>query len=71
MMSILSTGPNNVRNTLTLRIGPSAITHSEGLTTTHPVADEPIDNSDLEEMHYLMVHVEKMKKQMLGRIEKS
>ena len=68
-MSILSTGPNNIRNTLTLRIGPSAITHSVGNPTTF--VDEPTENSDLEEMHYLMVHVEKMKKQMLGRIEKS
>ena len=58
MMSILSTGPNNIRNTITLRIGPSAITHSENTA----FVEEPNENSDLEEMHYLMVHVEKMKK---------
>jgi hypothetical protein len=31
--------------------------------------DEPNENSNLEEMHYLLVQVEKMKKKMLGKIE--
>ena len=43
-----------------MRLG-AAITTSDGQTTT-VMLDEPNENSNLEEMHYLMVQVEKMKK---------
>ena len=31
--------------------------------------EESLENGEIEEMHYLMVRVERMKKQMLGKIE--
>lgn len=50
-----------------MRLG-AAITTSDGQTAT-VILDEPNENSNLEEMHYLLVQVEKMKKKMLGKIE--
>lgn len=50
-----------------MRLG-AAITTSDGQTAT-VMFDEPNENSNIEDMHYLMVHVEKMKKVMLGKIE--
>ena len=70
MMSILSGGANHLRNTISLRIGggPHALTHSDGQTNT-VLVDEGTENSNIEEMHYLMVQVEKLKKTMLYKIE--
>lgn len=50
-----------------MRLG-AAITTTDGQTTT-VMFDEPNENSNLEEMHYLLVQVEKMKRKMLGKIE--
>jgi len=50
-------------------IGGVVTTSEGGHTTTVLMDDTGNENSNLEEMHYLMVHVEKLKKNMLSKIE--
>ena len=42
---------------------------SLGPHTTIYGEESLIENGEIEELHYLMVRVEKMKKQMLGKVE--
>jgi hypothetical protein len=56
MMSILSNGGQNIKNTISLKLG-HAITTTEGQTAT-VIIDENAEyqaNTNLEEIHYLMV----------------
>ena len=70
MMSILSNSQVYRNNTMTLIKGNRAGgLSSPGPHTTIYGEESLIENGEIEEMHYLMVRVEKMKKQMLGRVE--
>ena len=42
---------------------------SLGHNTTIYGEESLVENGEIEEMHYLMVKVERMKKQMLGKVE--
>ena len=53
---------------MTLKHGRGITSTFRGHTTTF-ILDEPTEESNLEETHYLLVHVEKMKKKMLGKTE--
>ena len=71
MMSILSTSQVNKNNTMTL-IKNSAV--NRGLSSIGPGMtifgeDYLAEHGEIEELHYLMVRVEKMKKSMLQRVE--
>ncbi|CDW78966.1 UNKNOWN [Stylonychia lemnae] len=73
MMSILS-GNNkknnyNINNTMTLRIG-HALNTTTGHQTTTVMIDEPnVEATNIEDMHILLVNVEKIKRKMLGKTE--
>lgn len=69
-MSILSNSQVYRNNTMTLRIGNRVGGLSSlGPHTTIYGEESLIENGEIEELHYLMVKVEKMKKQMLGKVE--
>ena len=75
MMSILS-GTNrknhfNINNTMTLKIGQGLHTTTGGHQTTTVMLDDPsnVEATNIEDMHHLMVNVEKIKRKMLGKIE--
>ena len=76
MMSILSSNNNNkknnynVNNTMTLRIG-HALNTTTGHQTTTVMIDEPtnVEATNIEDMHLLLVNVEKIKRKMLGKTE--
>lgn len=67
MMSILSNSNMPKNNTMTLiqRRGLSSL----GPNTTLYGEESLAENGEIEELHYLMVRVEKMKKTMLGKVE--
>jgi hypothetical protein len=76
MMSILSNSQVHKNNTMTLiknsaghpvhgRAGLSSL----GPNTTIYGEESLVENGEIEELHYLMVRVEKMKKTMLGKVE--
>lgn len=67
MMSILSNSNIPKNNTMTLiqRRGLSSL----GPNTTLYGEESLAENGEIEELHYLMVRVEKMKKTMLGKVE--
>ena len=70
MMSILSNSQVYRNNTMTLIKGNRAGGLSSlGHHTTIYGEESLIENGEIEEMHYLMVKVERMKKQMLGKVE--
>ena len=54
---------------MTLIKGNRAGLSSLGPNTTIYGEESLIENGEIEEMHYLMVKVERMKKQMLGKVE--
>ena len=80
-MSILSTTQQqkrmsnqnniNISNTLTLRLGHGLTTTAGGQHSTTVMLDEPnnMEATNIEDMHMLMVNVEKIKRKMLGRVE--
>ena len=72
MMSILSSSQvyRNNNNSMTLIKGNRAGGLSSlGHNTTIYGEESLVENGEIEEMHYLMVKVERMKKQMLGKVE--
>ena len=54
---------------MTLIKGQRGGLSSLGPHTTIYGEESLIENGEIEELHYLMVRVEKMKKQMLGKVE--
>ena len=54
---------------MTLIKGQRAGLSSLAPNTTIYGEESLIENGEIEELHYLMVKVEKMKKQMLGKVE--
>ena len=68
MMSIFSNSQMHKNNTMTLIKGKAGLS-SLGPNTTIYGEESLIENGEIEELHYLMVKVEKMKKTMLGKVE--
>ena len=72
MMSIFSNSQAQKNNTMTLIKG-SAVNRaglsSIGPNTTIFGEEYLVENGEIEELHYIMVRVEKMKKSMLARVE--
>lgn len=69
MMSILSNSHAQKNNTMTLIKGGRGGLSSLGPNTTLYGEESLVENGEIEELHYLMVRVEKMKKTMLGKVE--
>lgn len=60
----------NINNTLTLRLGNALTTTAGGQHSTTVMLEDPnIEATNIEDMHLLMVNVEKIKRKMLGRVE--
>lgn len=69
MVSILSNSQVQRNNTMTLMKGGRGGLSSLGPNTTLYGEESLVENGEIEELHYLMVRVEKMKKTMLNKVE--
>ena len=69
MMSILSNSQAYRNNSMTIIKGNRGGLSSLGHHTTIYGEESLAENGEIEEMHYLMVRVERIKKQMLANVE--
>lgn len=69
MMSILSNSQAYRNNSMTIIKGNRGGLSSLGHNTTIYGEESLAENGEIEEMHYLMVRVERIKKQMLANVE--